>query len=496
MIILRAQPTSFKKVNTLFQVISTLSKEEARFFKLYATRTNSSDARKDLLLFDQLKKPLQFDEDKFAEKHYGNKKNAYYRLKNRLLNDINKSLMLQHIEKEVDLSILKTLLVSRVFRAKGKCDLTRSYLKKAEKKCIESESFELLNMVYNDLIKLSHDDSSINVEDCIKKRKSNNERRIRLHEIDDVLAVLNYRLKSAQNFSGSNEPVIKLLEKTIEDFSQSSKEKPSAKFKVKIYQAVSRILLQRHDFRALEEYLIYTFSEFENEKLFNKNTHEVKLQMLTYLINCLFKNKKIKQSLEKTQELQKAMREFDGILYDKFLFYYYNSLVINYSVSDKDKAQEILIQAKGESLIKDSSYNYFFICSNLALLYFDKGRFKPAIKELSRIMLHKNFVNFADSFQIKIIAAELIIRSEIGDFDYLEQRILQVRKKYKTGLNSKECSREKLLLEILEALIYTSSIKSNKSLMKKIEALFQSVSIGEAAELDVINYNKWLKDKF
>ena len=482
-------------MNTLFEVISTLSKEETRFFKLYATRTNSSENRKDLLLFDQLKKSNLFDESKFSNKHYGEKKNAYYRLKNRLLNDINKSLMLQHIEKEMDLSILKTILVSRVFSAKGKYNLTQAYLKKAEKQCAEAEAFELLNIVYNDIIKLSHDYSSVDVVDYIQKRKSNNERRIRLHEIDDILAALNYRLKSAQNFSGNNEPVVKLLEKTIQDFSQSSNEKPSSKFRIKIYQAASKILLQRHDFLALEEYLVHTFSEFKKDKIFNKNTHEVKLQMLTYLINCLFKNKKIKESLEKTKELEIAMLEHDKFLHDKFLFYYYNSLVINYSVLDKDKAQEILILAKSETIIKESSYSYFFICSNLALLYFDKSKFKLAIKELSRIMLHKNFINFADSFQLKIIGAELIIRSEIGDFDYLEQRIIQTRKKYKATLKEKEGNREKLLLEILESLIYTSNIRSNKSLMTKIKSLLQSVSIDQAAELDVINYNKWLEDK-
>ena len=74
---------------------------------------------------------------------------------------------------------------------------------------------------------------------------------------------------------------------------------------------------------------------FKKKKVFNKSTHEIKLQMYTYLINSLFKNKKLEESLA-YKETNIAMNEFDGYLRDKFLFYYYNSLV-NYSMLDKEK---------------------------------------------------------------------------------------------------------------------------------------------------------------
>ena len=62
--------------------------------------------------------------------------------------------------------------------------------------------------------------------------------------------------------------------------------------RLKIYRAVSQILLQRHEYIALEEYLEKTYSDFNKEKLFNKSNHESKLQMLTYMVNCLHKNGK------------------------------------------------------------------------------------------------------------------------------------------------------------------------------------------------------------
>jgi len=214
--------------------------------------------------------------------------------------------------------------------------------------------------------------------------------------------------------------------------------------------------------------------------------------MLTFLINALFKNNKLEKSLQKTQLLFEAMQEYDGFLHDKFLFYYYNSLGINYSKIDNAKAIEILLKAKEEKVIKNSDYNYFFVCSNLALLYFDKKQFKPSIKYLSRIILHKNFYDFALSFQLKIVSAELIIRYEIEDFDYLEQRIYQVEKEFKVILLQEEFKREQLLIHIIKKLMFTNNINHDKNLKTDIDCLLNSTTSRQAEETDIINYNKWL----
>ena len=50
-------------MNILFEIINSLNKEESRFYKLFAGRTNTSDFRKDIILFDFIKKNgEQYDE--------------------------------------------------------------------------------------------------------------------------------------------------------------------------------------------------------------------------------------------------------------------------------------------------------------------------------------------------------------------------------------------------------------------------------------------------
>ena len=79
--------------------------------------------------------------------------------------------------------------------------MAEDFLKK-QKKSKKNEAYELLNLIYNELIKFSQDMISIDVEGYIEKKKINNERLRKIHEIDDVLAVVMYKCQP-QNFQES-----------------------------------------------------------------------------------------------------------------------------------------------------------------------------------------------------------------------------------------------------------------------------------------------------
>ena len=70
----------------LEELILLMSKEEIQAYKLYTNRKNSYKERKDILLFDAIKKEgSSFKEDLIALNMYGpGSKNPFYRLKNRL----------------------------------------------------------------------------------------------------------------------------------------------------------------------------------------------------------------------------------------------------------------------------------------------------------------------------------------------------------------------------------------------------------------------------
>lgn len=482
-------------MNILHQVIGGLSKEEVRHFKLYLMQTNSNEARKDIALFDAIRKNYaDFDEEKFHKKHYhGDSKNSLYRLKNRLFDDINRSINLLYFDFDDSVSLLHYLILSRIYQRKQNFEIAFHYLSKAEKKGLAIESYELLDLLYADFIKLSQETMSVNPEIYISLRKENRKKLQKIQEIDDVLAVLIYRIKVSQGFDRGNQKILEVLQKTINEFSSKSDLKNNTQLRFKIYQSLSRILLQRHDYKSLEVYLLDTYGSFQKEKLFSKSNHETKLQMLTYLINSLFKNGKTQQSLHYAEKLKEAMEEFSGMLYDKYLFYYYNSLMINYSVSNKQKAIDILEEAKGMKAIKELPFYIVFIYLNLSVLNFGLKNFKTALKHLVFMSIQENFKSLDKAFQLKISISELMIRYELNDFEFIENRINQIRREFKDLLSEKLFIREQEIIKLIGAMLTTQSLKKDKVVQKKI-ASFLKLQLS-SSDSDIINYNTWLKEK-
>lgn len=478
----------------LQNIIGVMNKEEIRHYKLFINRTEKN-SRKDELLFDYIRKSYpEYDEQKIQNRLYSSEdKNALYRLKNRLLEDIGKSLSLNYYDYTVLDYISGNLALARLFRQKGQHRIAFYYLNKAEKKATEKENIDWLDLIYGDFIQLSHETLDVNPEVYIKKRKDNRSKLNKVNEIDDILAALIFRIRSSQNFAKQNTEILELLQKTVNDFSKSREVKTSPVLRFKIYDSVSRILLQQQNFIALEKYLLKTYDEFTAEKLFSQNNHDTKLQMLTYLINSLFKNGKTNLSLEYAERLKIAMQEYNGMLNDKYLFYYYNSLVINYSVKNIDRAIEILHEAKSNTVIKKLPVYNVFVYLNLSVLNFGKENFREALKYLVKPLLEDAFSNLDEAFRFKLAVFELMIRYELNDYEYLEHKTERLKKEYKTILKKPEYKRQTQMISILEKMILTENVKRDKALLKLINTLIAEKEMVQ--DSDIVSYANWLKKK-
>ncbi|NNF01952.1 MAG: hypothetical protein HKN22_04645, partial [Bacteroidia bacterium] len=449
-------------------------------------------------LFDYIRKSGQsYKEDQIVEKLYGKSgKNAFYRLKNRLLSDINKSLTIQHFEDDEMIHTLHLLALAKYFYNKTDFQSAHFYLKKSETKASKIEHHELLDIIYGEFIKLSRELTIINPEPFIAKRKQNQELISNERTIDDIVAALTYRLKISQNYARRPDKVIKLLQKTVNDFTQDKQLKSSPQLRFKVYSAASQILLQSRDYINLETYLINVYQEFKDDDLFKKQNHDTKLQMLTYIVNALFKNDKIPQMLSYAAQLHDAMKEFDGFLYDKYFFFYNNSLVIYYSEVDKAKAIEILHELQEDKRIKAKPFYQVFVFLNLAVINFDLKNYSQAIKNLNKLYLLDSYKNTDRVLQFKVAVAELIIRYEFNDFDLLEYKMGRLNKDYGDLLANEDFLSEKDLMSIIQDMLKIDKPIRNKEFKRKLTSFLKQESKLDKGDAEIIRYDTWLSDKF
>lgn len=482
-------------MDILFEIVDSLAKEELRFYQLFAHRQGLNKERKDIRLLNLARQAESADEDQLFRKLYKNgEKNAYYRLKNRLIEDLNRSLFLQHYDRDDVLYLYHLMMISRIYASKSRHELAFHFLKKAESRALKIENNELLDIIYGEFIQLSHQLLTINPEPYIEFRKRNSESLARLRQMDDLLAMVSYRLKVTQNFGDRENALLDILEATTQQFTIDKGLRDSPRFRFKLYSLVSQLLLQGKDFLNLESYVKQTYADFSKEHLFNRNNHDMKLQMLTYITNSLFKNGKIDESLHYASLLHQAMEEFQSMHYERFAIFYYNALVNNYSTLDVEKAIGLLHEMQEKKELIRIPFYEMFIYLNLATSYFDLQQFSQAIRNLNRLYLLDSYKKADISLKFKIAVSELIIRFELGDMDFWNYRYEQIRRSFKMQLQDSAHKKETELLSLMQAASNKHGGMKAKELKVKCEA-FCSAWMSADHEDEIIKYGTWIHEK-
>lgn len=484
-------------MNTLHRLVHSLSKEEIRSFKLYTQRYATGQGLS-VTLFDLIRaQKEETDDQSIFEKIYGAQgdKNTFYRLKNRLQTDICDAITVLHFDKNAGNDLHRLMCIYNICHSKGEFELAYYFIRQAEKKAQQSQNLELLDLIYADIVKLSNQIISINPEEYVNKQSENAQQLNRMRQMDQVLAVLNYRIKVTQNFQKGNESLLKLVDKTVRDFGKDKTISENKSFQIKIYLAISRAMIQKRSYPELEAYLLKTYDQFKQKGWFDRDSHDVNLQMLVYITNSCLAQKKYNAALQYTKVLGEQMAMYDKVLYDKYLFFYYNSLVIAYLNIDYDRALAAINEFERITRKSANSYYEQFVHLNRAILYFWTRKYADAVRSIIKLYVN-DYYNQADrSFKFNIEVAEVIMQYEAGDKDTAQKRIKQIRKAYKDLLQDDTFRHARSILDITQSLSASEGRKPDAKTAKKINTVIDEMLEDKNLPAQVINYLPWLGSK-
>jgi len=485
-------------MNILQDSILSMSKEEIINYKLYANRTQSTGERKDILLFDLIKKAghRDFDDNRIFQRLYpdARSRNVYYQLKNRLLFEVNNSLV-QFYYKDTDIHyIYGELSLYKIYAAKNEWKIAQYHLNKAEKKALEMQDFAMLDTIYTEQINLSMQYGDLSPAGYKKKRNENRAKLDHLRTLDDALADIIYELKRSQTFTRTKKNTLTVLNRAIRELNRKKHLRNDLTFRIKVYNAISRLLLSKKDFVSLEQYAITTYNEFVANHYFSKNNHAIKLQMLAYICNSLAANKKNALALEFAETLHKAMKEFKNMLYNNYVFFYYNALANNYAVVNPPRAIEVLNEAKSNASISNHPDHLGYIYLNLSGAYFELKNYKTALTHLVKLYSHKLFNSIEEGFKLKIILLEIVLRIELKDYEYSLKLVSGLLKTYKTTLASAEHKQDLDFLILIRQLIDKYGFENTKAARALIHT-FCNTSYKQHST-NIVKYNVWLIEKF
>ncbi len=462
-------------MDPLVELIRSLRREELRHFKIYARR----DDAKFMWLFDRLRR--SDDEDAAAKKLYpqAKDKNAYYRLKNRLAETVEKSQADLHSGDSKRTRAVRSVLLARVYLDKGLYEIARRFLFRAEKDALAQEDFELLDLIYGHLIQTAQFLADVHPQTYLEKRRDNARKLNVLRETEDWLATVNFTLKITQNIAPGMAQIPAPPPAVFE-------EADGLRLKLKFFDARVKWLLHLRDFPGLEDYVLHTFQSFENQKLFDESTQADKLRMLTYLVNAMYKNEKIEEATPYVERLGKEIEAYERKYYNQYSFFYYNSLVFAYSRTQPLKAIEVLRFLKNSDVLKQNEFYTNFVYTNLAYLLFEQKKYAEAAKELTHLYLTDVYKSAGEAFRFKVAVTECIIRFEMGEPETVERRIEQIKREYGTILQNNE--RENRFLDVLHRLCAGLKPKTRRLAQEFLD------NFSAAAGDEIIPYETWLEN--
>lgn len=480
-------------MDILQDLIKSLEKEELKSYKLYSKRTHNFDKRKDIELFDSIKKHDTASDAYHFKNIYNSQKpdTKYYRLKNKIADDIGVVLSnLNH--KKTDIDILHLIGLAKIFIGKQQNSLAVHYLKLAERKAIEKEDYAMLETIYEQQVRMCIQNMLEGPLTIIEKRNENSQRLKLLQDLENNLAVLSHEVKTTQNLTTKKE-ITTWLNHTLNNTIKLSYVKNSSQLRVRVFQNVSRLMLLLKDYVSLENYLKSCLTEFEKDKLFTKQTHEIKLQLLVYLCNASYMLDKHTQAIQFASSLHKAIYEYDKVLYDQYVFYYYNILVNNYSKTNLLKAIDTLEEAQNEKQIRENPHQYFYVLNNLAILNFDLKKYKQAGKFFTQMYVSQNFKSLDKSFVVKLYVFEIINRIEMQDYDHAEKQLNQL---YKLVNDLKE--KESITIDLAVTHLIDQFLNTFKNRWRPLKSDIQSFVKKfqlKPESAGLINYTQWLSSK-
>ncbi len=481
----------------LTHLIQSLNKEEIRNFKLFTSKYKSTGTKALVQLFDIIRKE-KIDEydDKIVDVVLpGSTKNNYYRLKNRLIQEIEDSLADLYRKKDESFEVFRLLRLAKIFFYKSDYEKSKRYLDEAEKTALKLEDYASIHLIYEQYAALIRNLSSINPMDYIRKKRKYNKIHEKIEENKFLTATISYQMR-VTNFSGKNKNVHQTLDNIIEQLQVMDELKDSVTVKFEIDVCVRQSLLQRKEFNVLADYLEETLQKFTERGYFTKQHHNYKIIMLTWTINTNVKIKQYKKALIYVDRLEDALKEYNGLYYQQYLWIYHTSkFVINSYIGNNKLAIELGEKALKEHQLTIGHPHAMVYFLNLSTVYYNDLNVDKALHYLSTTIADQSFNNLPPVWKINLKIVEAIYHVESENYDYAKNIYDNIKRTHRSLLKEEAYQRESMFLDVLRDIIQQPRPFKNEKVKTKINNFLDTYPDFEPAANEGINYNIWLSSK-
>lgn len=488
-------------MDILERIIENLTSDEVRRFKILSNRFKADEEKKLLVLFDAIRAgDYKENEDDVIKHFYGNtgakSKNSYYRLRNKLLSNLEKSLLFYHFNYKNSIESFSNIQLSILFRERGLYREAFHNLKKAEKVALKQDQFNVLEIIYDEMVKLSiHFD--VNIDKVLERRRENLKKIEILRANSEVLGMIHQQLTKRNYARGKRtESVIDTLEGIKDRLEEHKDIFQSPSGKIMIMKTVVTILIQKSAYAELVDYVKDTFDLFETNKLFNKDNHHIRLTMRVWRINALLKMLRLRDAREDIMLLREEVKMFKKQNYNEFAFYYFgNNAYTLKLLGELDKASKTLDDAFNQKEVLQNEVYEMYLLLSRADQYFSQEMYQEAGDLVKKVTGHPGFKYLDEEVKLYVRIFEIVNSYEAEDYQYADKVYSKAKRSFRALLRDDFFKKPRKFLDIIMRLNTAAIEGKNVFLRAAYRGFISEFPPSEIGDNQIILYEIYLQAK-
>ncbi len=422
------------KSKNLYELIKSMNKNEKRYFKVTSSFSEEADDKKVLLLFDEINKQDDFDEDKILKKNPSLKASQLSNLKAYLHERILQSLRQFHLPKIMDIQIREQIDYAQLLFERRLYDQGKNCLKKAKKMAQLYNNLELqleIVKLEKSVLTQTTEDGLSRVDDIITEVRNINSQINNLNEFSNLFIKLN-SFYSRIGYIRDEADYIQAKDYFYSSLPDFEEEKLSMIEKIYLYRLYVGYYFFVQDFENGYLYSKKLEELFEtSSSLIETNTEDYIKGLNNLLISQykLFRYHEFEETNKKLQNVSSIQSlQMNESMRIRLLKYYYTNAINHYFMTgDFDKGIEFIMQNQGEELTllmtKLDRHSQMVVNYKVACLYFGAGNYHQSIRWLNKI-INVTGIDFREDLHCFARILNLVCHYELGNFDVIKYYII------------------------------------------------------------------------
>ena len=481
------------------EIIQTLDEENRKEFKHFLNRFRQKGSRKDVALFELLRKDEDFKSGHIMNKLYGKvNKEAYYALRKRLNKQLIDFVILKSRDNDTTAvsKVMEFINLSQYLYDRKKNALSYRYLTRALELATEIEHYELLNAIYNLLIDQNQWQSEEELSDILARHKANKKKQDLEERVNFANSIIKQKLLECQK----NMNPIDFESLTSSVFSELEVDEMALQHPRTVYKLMSlsrNSIIASKDFASFEPFIRRKYRELEENNTFTAKTSYYQLGLLYYLSHTLYRNKKFTESKQYLEQLN-ILLNGDGIAY--YAVYYPKYKLLQSSVSVFTHEIKMALENL-RALLDDPRIKLEH--TEKARLYVNMGIYNFLDRNISAS--HKNLMSIyhSDKWCEKHLGVEWVLKKnllevllffDMGKQDVAESRLRSLERTYRSLFRHPLYSRVKGFVSLIKFVVFNADQVTSKQFNEMVE---RSIDWRPAEEEDLqaMGFYAWLKSK-